>query len=95
MAVDTQATPVELQTDASDARARREETTSHAEPTPAEVAAEAAAIYPDTFDTPPTPEEIAEEAYKIYVARGAESGHDVDDWLEAERRIGSRRSGQA
>ena len=95
MAVDTHATPVELRTDVSDARSRREETPSHAEPTPSEVAAEAAAIYPDTFDTPPTPEEIAAEAYKIYMARGAESGHDMDDWLEAERRIGSRRSGKA
>jgi hypothetical protein len=63
---------------------------THKEPTEAEIAAEAAAIYPDTNAGPPTPEEIAEEAHAIYTARGSEHGHDVDDWLEAERRLKAR-----
>ena len=62
----------------------------HKEPTEAQVAAEAAAIYPDTNVGPPTPEQIAVEAHAIYVARGGEHGHDMDDWLEAERRLAAR-----
>lgn len=60
---------------------------SHTEPSPAEVANEAAAIYPDTFVTPPSAEEIAAEAYAIYVSRGGDHGQDQNDWLEAERRL--------
>ena len=64
---------------------------THKEPTDAEVAAEAAAIYRDTNDGSPTPEEIAAEAHAIYLARGGEHGRDIDDWLEAERRLHARR----
>jgi hypothetical protein len=40
-----------------------------------------------------TVEEIAREAYAIYLAKGARDGHDLDDWLEAERRLlGQRRN---
>jgi hypothetical protein len=63
----------------------------HKEPTDAEIAAEAAAIYPDTNAGAPTEDEIAVEAHAIYVSRGGEHGHDMDDWLEAERRVQSRR----
>ncbi|HYX92558.1 MAG TPA: DUF2934 domain-containing protein [Myxococcaceae bacterium] len=35
----------------------------------------------------PTHEEIARRAYEIFVARGGEHGHDVDDWLQAEREL--------
>ena len=63
---------------------------THNEPSEAEIAAEAAAIYPDTNAGPPTPEEIAVEAHAIYVARGGEHGRDMDDWLEAERRLKGR-----
>jgi hypothetical protein len=63
----------------------------HAEPTDAEVAAEAAAIYPDTNPGAPTPEQIAREAHAIYQSRGGEHGRDMDDWLEAERRLRARR----
>jgi hypothetical protein len=59
----------------------------HREPTDAEVEAEAAAIYPDTNAGPPTPDEIAQEAHAIYMSRGGEHGRDVEDWLEAERRL--------
>lgn len=61
-----------------------------AAPTSQEIAAEAAAIYPDTFPTSPTPEEIAAEAYAIYVARGGDDGRDQDDWYEAEQRLKER-----
>lgn len=60
-------------------------------PAPARVAQESAAIYPDTFDTPPSPEEIAAEAYNIYMSRGGGDGRDMDDWLEAERRLSEQR----
>ena len=70
---------------------QRDRRAAHAEPTAETIAAEAAAIYPDTFETPPTAEEIAAEAYMIYQARGAEHGQDQDDWLEAERRLQARR----
>jgi hypothetical protein len=33
----------------------------------------------------PTGEEIELRAYQIYVERGGADGHDVDDWLQAER----------
>jgi hypothetical protein len=56
-------------------------------PTSAEIAAEAAAMYPDTNAGPPTPEQIAEEAYAIYQSRGGHHGRDLDDWIEAERRL--------
>lgn len=71
--------------------ARRERRNAKGQPAPAEVAAEAAAIYPDTFDTPPTADEIAAEAYAIYQARGGTHGRHEEDWLEAERRVAERR----
>jgi hypothetical protein len=74
-------------------RARRERRPS-TKPTAAEVAAEAASIYPDTFDTPPSPDEIAAEAYAIYQSRGGEHGRHEDDWFEAERRVKERRRQQ-
>jgi hypothetical protein len=70
---------------------RRERRGSSTKPTSAQIAAESASIYPDTFDTPPSPEEIAAEAYAIYQARGGEHGRHEDDWLEAERRLSERR----
>lgn len=63
-----------------------------AAPTSRDIAAESAQIYPDTFDTPPSPDEIAAEAYHIYCERGCLNGRDMDDWLEAERRLTSRRT---
>ena len=32
----------------------------------------------------PTHHEIAARAYQIYLERGRTSGHDMDDWLQAE-----------
>ena len=65
---------------------------AHTEPSVEAIAAEAAAIYPDTIAGGPTAEEIAAEAYAIYEARGAGHGRDQDDWLEAERRLQERRN---
>jgi len=70
---------------------RRARRASNTKPTSAEIAAEAASIYPDTFETPPSPDEIAAEAYVIYQSRGGEHGRHEDDWLEAERRLAERR----
>jgi hypothetical protein len=39
-----------------------------------------------------TQEEIAQRAYALYEARGREDGHDLDDWLEAERELLEQRS---
>ena len=30
---------------------------------------------------------IAQRAYALYLARGSEDGHDVEDWLQAEREL--------
>ena len=32
-------------------------------------------------------EQIAERAYALYEARGREHGHDLDDWLQAQREL--------
>jgi hypothetical protein len=31
--------------------------------------------------------EIARRAYDLYLARGRKDGHDVEDWLQAEREL--------
>jgi hypothetical protein len=36
---------------------------------------------------PATHEEIARRAYEIFEQRGSKHGHDVDDWLQAERAL--------
>jgi hypothetical protein len=30
-------------------------------------------------------QKIAEKAYELYVARGCANGHDVEDWIKAEK----------
>src|SRR5258708_33949340 len=37
----------------------------------------------------PNHDEIRRRAYEIYVERGALPGQDLEDWLQAEREIGS------
>ena len=32
-------------------------------------------------------EVIAQRAYALYLSRGRENGHDVEDWLQAEREL--------
>ena len=57
-------------------------------------ASEPTSISPVSFDRPPTHEEIAAEAYAIFEARGGTDGSHESDWLEAERRLKTKR-GQA
>lgn len=38
----------------------------------------------------PTYDEIAQAAYQRYLTRGATDGHDMDDWIEAERELRER-----
>ncbi|TAJ98259.1 MAG: DUF2934 domain-containing protein [Candidatus Manganitrophaceae bacterium] len=39
-------------------------------------------------------ERIAERAYALYLMRGEHHGNDLDDWLEAERRVLSEHSSE-
>jgi hypothetical protein len=39
------------------------------------------------FGTVPRLDKIAARAHEIYLARGAEAGHELDDWLQAEREV--------
>jgi hypothetical protein len=32
-------------------------------------------------------DDVARRAYQLYVARGCQDGHDVEDWLQAEREL--------
>jgi len=34
-----------------------------------------------------TEDAIAQRAYALYLGRGGEHGHDVEDWLQAEREL--------
>ncbi len=36
-----------------------------------------------------TEHDVARRAYDLYLTRGGEPGHDVDDWLQAERELRS------
>jgi len=35
----------------------------------------------------PTEDEVRALAYQIYQARGGEPGHELEDWLQAEREL--------
>ena len=35
----------------------------------------------------PNSEGVSKRAYEIYCERGCEDGHDLDDWLRAEREV--------
>lgn len=34
-----------------------------------------------------TAQDVARRAYDLFLARGCEHGHDLDDWLTAEREV--------
>lgn len=34
-----------------------------------------------------TNDDVARRAYDLYIAGGCEHGHDVDDWMKAEREL--------
>ena len=38
----------------------------------------------------PTFEQIAQRSYEIYLARGAQPGHEVEDWLAAEAELSGK-----
>lgn len=38
----------------------------------------------------PAKDEVQFRAYQIYVARNRQPGHELDDWLQAERELLSR-----
>lgn len=37
-------------------------------------------------------DQCAQRAYELYLARGAEDGRDLEDWLTAERELRERRT---
>jgi hypothetical protein len=37
----------------------------------------------------PSREEIERRAYEIYIERGAQDGHDAEDWIAAEQELSS------
>ena len=41
----------------------------------------------DAITSPVDQDEVARRAYDLYYARGCEDGHDLDDWLFAEREV--------
>ena len=47
------------------------------------------AVTTSTGDSPVL-DEIRIRAYEIYVERGGQPGHDLDDWIQAERELGSK-----
>ena len=45
---------------------------------------------PQVYEPVPASEgDVARRAYRLYLARGAGHGHDLDDWLQAERELRS------
>jgi hypothetical protein len=36
---------------------------------------------------PVSDDRIARRAYELYLTRGGQDGHDIDDWLQAEREL--------
>lgn len=42
---------------------------------------------PSPAENHPDQDEVARRAYELYQMRGAEPGHELEDWLEAEREV--------
>ena len=42
---------------------------------------------PSSGEDRPNQDEIARRAYELCQARGGEPGHELEDWLQAEREI--------
>jgi hypothetical protein len=40
--------------------------------------------------TAPSRNEIARRAYELHVARGQTSGHEMEDWIQAERELSGK-----
>jgi hypothetical protein len=41
----------------------------------------------DVTAVTPDRKDVERRAFELYCARGCEDGHDVDDWLSAEREL--------
>ncbi len=39
----------------------------------------------------PTPDQVRRRAYELWIARGCRDGHDLEDWLDAERELRAER----
>jgi Protein of unknown function (DUF2934) len=46
-------------------------------------------VLPDAPSAIMTDHDIARRAYELYEQRGRDHGHDLDDWLQAERELQS------
>ena len=55
--------------------------------TPLAIAAEQQHFEREHGTSGPSLDEIARRAHELFLSRGAAHGHDLDDWLEAERQI--------
>jgi len=42
---------------------------------------------PSPGENHPNQDEVARRAYELYQARGGERGHELEDWLQAEREV--------
>lgn len=38
----------------------------------------------------PSPEEIRQRAFELFIERGGIHGHDLDDWMQAERELNQK-----
>lgn len=47
-------------------------------------------VRPEIEQALPTKKQIAARAYELYSQRGCEDGHDVEDWLNAEKELKQR-----
>jgi hypothetical protein len=47
------------------------------------------------WESEPIEAVIARRAYELYCARGRKDGHDIDDWLNAERELRAETSSTA
>ncbi len=43
----------------------------------------------------PSGDDVAHRAYELFQMRGGEPGHDLDDWLQAERELSGRPPSEA
>ena len=43
-------------------------------------------------DGAPSEQEVATRAHELFLERGAVEGHDLEDWLQAERELKARKS---
>lgn len=42
---------------------------------------------PSPGENHPDPDKVAQRAFELYEARGGEPGHELEDWLQAEREM--------